>query len=188
MHRRVSRKCTTIIPKEVYSANTMRGIDIPNCSQSAHNRSNTGYTERMQRTIVTDTSFLSRPSISADPADPLDAAIAQDLKETLAAHREECVGMAANMIGEPKRVIAFVDEGLGSAITVMFNPQITAADGEYDACEGCLSLHGKRHTPRFRRIEVDYTTRKGRARHATFADWTAQIIQHEIDHCNGVLI
>ena len=84
--------------------------------------------------------------------------------------------------------IAFVDEGLGSAITVMFNPQITAADGEYDACEGCLSLHGERHTPRFRRIEVDYTTRKGRARHATFTDWTAQIIQHEIDHCNGVLI
>ena len=70
----------------------------------------------------------------------------------------------------------------------MFNPQITAADGEYDACEGCLSLHGERHTPRFRRIEVDYTTRKGRARHATFTDWTAQIIQHEIDHCNGVLI
>lgn len=142
----------------------------------------------MQRTIVTDTSFLSRPSDPADPADPLDAAIAQDLKETLAAHREECVGMAANMIGEPKRVIAFVDEGLGSAITVMFNPQITAADGEYDACEVCLSLHGERHTPRFRRIEVDYTTRKGRARHATFTDWTAQIIQHEIDHCNGVLI
>ena len=96
--------------------------------------------------------------------------------------------MAANMIGEPKCVIAFVDEGLGSAITVMFNPQITAADGEYDACEGCLSLHGERHTPRFRRIEVDYTTRKGRARHATFTDWTAQIIQHEIDHCSGVLI
>ena len=128
------------------------------------------------------------PAFSHVPADPLDAAIAQDLKETLAAHREECVGMAANMIGEPKRVIAFVDEGLGSAITVMFNPQITAADGEYDACEGCLSLHGERHTPRFRRIEVDYTTRKGRARHATFTDWTAQIIQHEIDHCNGVLI
>ena len=142
----------------------------------------------MQRTIVTDTSFLSRPSDPADPADPLDAAIAQDLKETLAAHREECVGMAANMIGEPKRVIAFVDEGLGSAITVMFNPQITAADGEYDACEGCLSLHGERvpcvscNRPRCGGNVVCG------ARHATFTDWTAQIIQHEIDHCNGVLI
>ena len=141
----------------------------------------------MQRTIVTSVPFLSEPSAAADPNDPGDAAIAADLVDTLAANRARCVGMAANMIGKHKRIIVFVDEDLGT-IGVMFNPIITQADGAYDTAEGCLSLEGERRTPRFERIEVDYLTRKGRPRHAAFTGFTAQIIQHEIDHCNGVII
>lgn len=137
---------------------------------------------------MTDVDFLSAPSDPADPADPRDVAVAVDLKDTLDAHRDGCVGMAANMIGERRRVIAFVDEDMGGAIAVMFNPVVTAADGAYDASEGCLSLHGERHAVRHARIEVDYLTARGRRRHATFAGWTAQIIQHEIDHCDGVVI
>ena len=114
--------------------------------------------------------------------------MAQDLKDTLDAHRNGCVGMAANMIGVPKRIIAFVDEDLGGRITVMFNPHITAQDGAYDASEGCLSLNGERHTLRYQRIEVTYEDRRFRERHATFTGFTAQIIQHEIDHCDGVII
>lgn len=96
--------------------------------------------------------------------------------------------MAANMIGVSKSIIAFVDEDFGGRIFVMFNPTITAKDGAYDASEGCLSLKGERRTVRFQRIEVSYADRKFRGRHATFTGFTAQIIQHEIDHCEGIII
>ena len=96
--------------------------------------------------------------------------------------------MAANMIGVPKRIIAFVDEDFGGRIFVMFNPHITTEDGAFDTAEGCLSLQGERRTVRYQRIEVDYMDRKFRERHAAFTGFTAQIIQHEIDHCDGVII
>ena len=139
----------------------------------------------MQRPIMTSLSFLRRP---AEPASADDLPIADDLRDTLEANRSRCVGMAANMIGEAKAIIVFVDEELGGRITVIFNPRITAADGAFDTSEGCLSLKGERRTLRYRRIEVDYQDRCMRERHATFTGWTAQIIQHEVDHCNGIII
>ena len=139
----------------------------------------------MQRPIMTSVSFLRRP---AEPASADDLPIADDLRDTLEANRSRCVGMAANMIGEAKAIIVFVDEELGGRITVIFNPRITAADGAFDTSEGCLSLKGERRTLRYRRIEVDYQDRCMRDRHATFTGWTAQIIQHEVDHCNGIII
>lgn len=139
----------------------------------------------MQRPIMTSLSFLRRP---AEPASAEDLPIADDLRDTLEANRSRCVGMAANMIGEAKAIIAFVDEEMGGRITVMFNPRITAADGAFDTSEGCLSLKGERRTLRYRRIEVDYQDRCMRDRHATFTGWTAQIIQHEVNHCNGIII
>ena len=92
------------------------------------------------------------------------------------------------MIGEAKAIIAFVDEEMGGRIVTMFNPRITAADGAFDTTEGCLSLKGERRTLRYRRIEVEYQDRRMRERHAAFTGWTAQIIQHEVDHCNGIVI
>lgn len=139
----------------------------------------------MQRPIMTSLSFLRRP---AEPASAEDLPIADDLRDTLEANRSRCVGMAANMIGEAKAIIAFVDEEMGGRITVIFNPRITAADGAFDTSEGCLSLKGERRTLRYRRIEVDYQDRCMRERHATFTGWTAQIIQHGVDHCNGIII
>ena len=139
----------------------------------------------MQRPIMTSVSFLRRP---AEPASAEDLPIADDLKDTLEANRSRCVGMAANMIGEAKAIIAFVDEEMGGRITTMFNPRITAADGAFDTSEGCLSLKGERRTMRHRRIEVEYQDRRMRERHATFTGWTAQIIQHGVDHCNGIII
>ena len=139
----------------------------------------------MVRPLMTDTVFLAQ---KAQPADAGDAAVADDLLDTLKAHEDGCVGMAANMIGVGKRIIVFVDEDLGGRITVMLNPVITASDGAFDTQEGCLSLTGERRTLRYRRIEVNYEDRRFRARHATFAGWTAQIIQHEVDHCNGIII
>ena len=139
----------------------------------------------MQRPIMTSLSFLRRP---AAPPGADDLPIADDLRDTLEANRSRCVGMAANMIGEAKAIIVFVDEELGGRITVIFNPRITAADGAFDTSEGCLSLKGERRTLRYRRIEVDYQDRCMRDRHATFTGWTAQIIQHEVDHCNGIII
>ena len=133
----------------------------------------------MQRPIMTSVSFLRRP---AEPASAEDLPIADDLKDTLEANRSRCVGMAANMIGEAKAIIAFVDEEMGGRIVTMFNPRIT------DTTEGCLSLKGERRTMRHRRIEVEYQDRRMRERHATFTGWTAQIIQHEVDHCNGIVI
>ena len=139
----------------------------------------------MQRPIMTSVSFLRRP---VEPASAEDLPIADDLKDTLEANRSRCVGMAANMIGEAKAIIVFVDVELGGRVTTMFNPRITAADGAFDTTEGCLSLKGERRTLRYRRIEVEYQDRRMRERHAAFTGWTAQIIQHEVDHCNGIVI
>ena len=136
----------------------------------------------MVRPIMKDRFFLSQKSA---PATPEDAAIAQDLLDTLAAHRDGCVGMAANMIGVAKRIIVFVDEGTDM---VMFNPELTKCSEPYETEEGCLSLSGTRPTTRYRKITVRYQNAAFQTRQRTFRDWTAQIIQHEIDHCNGILI
>lgn len=139
----------------------------------------------MQRPIMTSRSFLRMPG---EPAGPGDETVVQDLVDTLEANRSRCVGIAANMIGVNKRIIAVVDEELSGRITVMINPTITSSDGAFETEEGCLSLTGERRTMRYRRIEVDFEDRRFRAHHATFAGWTAQIIQHEVDHCNGIII
>jgi len=136
----------------------------------------------MVRPIMKDRFFLSQKS---QPAAPEDAAVAQDLLDTLAAHRDGCVGMAANMIGVAKRIIVFVDEGTDM---VMFNPELTKCSEPYETEEGCLSLSGTRPATRYRKITVRYQNAAFQTRQRTFRDWTAQIIQHEIDHCNGILI
>ena len=111
--------------------------------------------------------------------------MARDLLDTLAAHRDRCVGMAANMIGEAVRIIAFDNEGTDM---VMLNPEIVKAAGRYETEEGCLSLEGLRRTKRYRSVKVRYQNEQLQVRLKTFTGWTAQIIQHEIDHCNGILI
>ena len=137
----------------------------------------------MVRELVHDPILLSRVSESAAKED---WAIAQDLLETLIFHEKGCVGMAANMIGVYKRIIAFNDNG---TYQVMLNPQIVKASEEYDAKEGCLSLLGDpRPTKRFQKIKVQYQTMDMKMRLKTYTGFTAQIIQHEIDHCNGILI
>ncbi|MBT1178250.1 peptide deformylase [Bifidobacterium vespertilionis] len=140
----------------------------------------------MQRPIMTSPSFLRIPSASATSTEA-DLAVARDLADTLAAHAEACVGMAANMIGVSKRIIVFADEATGRAMT-MFNPVIIAKAEPYSAEEGCLSLDGMRETTRYRRITVTYQDRRMREHTAKFEGFTAQIIQHEVDHCDGVLI
>ena len=119
-----------------------------------------------------------------------DLPIAQDLLDTLTAHKDSCVGMAANMIGVKKRIIVFLDEsGRAPTYTVMLNPEIIKKDGPYDAEEGCLSLlGGPRPCKRYKFIKVKYQTLELQVRIKTYTGWTAQIIQHEVDHCNGVLI
>ena len=136
----------------------------------------------MIRSIVKDPIFLSRKSA---PATAADRSVAQDLRDTLMANTDKCVGMAANMIGETKRVIVFLD---GSTPVVMFNPEILAADGEFETEEGCLSLTGTRHTKRYSRVKVRYQDERFVRRVKDLTGWTAQIIQHEVDHCNGILI
>ena len=136
----------------------------------------------MVREIVKDPIFLSMKSVAATKED---LPIAQDLLDTLAAHREGCVGMAANMIGELKRIIVFDNDGTDM---VMFNPEIIKCSEPYSAEEGCLSLPGVRKTKRYRSIKVRYQNADFSVRLKTFTGWTAQIIQHEIDHCNGILI
>lgn len=136
----------------------------------------------MIRPIVKDPVFLARKS---GPATQEDLQTARDLLDTLAAHWEGCVGMAANMIGVPRRVIAFDNQG---TYMVMFNPEIVRCGEPYEAEEGCLSLTGVRKTKRWRSIKVQYQNEQFQTRLKTFTGWTAQIIQHEIDHCNGVLI
>ena len=129
-----------------------------------------------------DEVFLSQ---KAEPATPEDLPIAQDLLDTLAAHKDGCVGMAANMIGVSKRIIAFDNEG---KYMVMFNPEIIKKSSLYEAEEGCLSLTGTRRARRWQSIKVQYQNEQFQTRFKAFTGWTAQIIQHEIDHCAGVLI
>ena len=136
----------------------------------------------MIREICKDEAFLTQQSEAAGPAD---LSAAQDLLDTLAAHKDGCVGMAANMIGVKKRIIAFDNEG---TYAVMFNPVIVKQTGPYEAEEGCLSLAGVRKAKRFQTIKVQWQNEKFQTRLKTFTGWTAEIIQHEIDHCSGVLI
>ena len=136
----------------------------------------------MIREICRDETFLAQ---KAAPATADDLATAQDLLDTLTAHKDGCVGMAANMIGVCKRIIAFDNEG---TYMVMFNPVIVRQSGPYEAQEGCLSLSGVRKTKRFQTIKVQWQNEKFQTRLKTFTGWTAEIIQHEIDHCKGILI
>ena len=136
----------------------------------------------MIQPTMKDPIFLAQKSA---PATKEDLQVAQDLLDTLTAHKDRCVGMAANMIGVAKRIIAFDNEG---KYMVMFNPEIVKRSEPYEAEEGCLSLPGTRKTKRYRSIKVRYQNGQLQTRFKTFTGWTAQIIQHEIDHCNGVLI
>ena len=136
----------------------------------------------MIRPIVTSPIMLRMPSVDATPED---ACIGQDLLDTLAAHTHECVGMAANMIGQRKRIIVVQD---GPRATLMYNPVIVECANEYQTEEGCLSLPGTRPTTRYRRIKVSYLDESFQPVTSTFSGYAAQIIQHEVDHCNGVLI
>ena len=136
----------------------------------------------MIRPIMKDPIFLAQKSA---PATVQDLPVAQDLRDTLDAYREGCVGMAANMIGAAKRIIVFDNEG---KYVTMFNPEIIKYADPYEAEEGCLSLEGKRKTKRYRTIKVRYQNERFQVRLQTFSGWSAQIIQHEIDHCDGILI
>jgi len=137
----------------------------------------------MVRELIHDPILLSRQSA---PATAEDLQVSQDLLDTLFAHKETCVGMAANMIGIHKQIIVFDNEGTPM---VMFNPQIISKSLPYEAEESCLSLlGGPRKTTRYQKIKVQYQTTQLQTRLKTFNGWTAQIIQHEIDHCNGILI
>jgi len=136
----------------------------------------------MVRAIVRDQFFLRIPS---RPATAADAPVADDLLDTLHANAERCVGMAANMIGESMRIIALSD---GGRLMEMFNPVIIKRDGPFDCEEGCLSLDGVRPVRRYRSIKVQWQTRDMKPRVKSFAGFTAQIIQHEVDHLSGILI
>jgi len=141
----------------------------------------------MIKELIHDPIFLAGKS---DIATKEDLQVAQDLLDTLMAHKETCVGMAANMIGVRKRVIAFLDEsGRAPTYTVMLNPEIIKKDGAYDTEEGCLSLlGGRRPFKHYKSIKVKYQTLELQTRIKTYTGWMAQIIQHEIDHCEGILI
>ena len=136
----------------------------------------------MIREICKDVLFLGR---KAEPATPDDLPVAADLLETLAYHKEGCVGMAANMIGVNKRIIAFDNDG---QYMVMFNPEILRKTGPYDTEEGCLSLTGVRPVKRWKTIKVQWQNEQFQTRIKNFTGWTAEIIQHEIDHCEGIII
>lgn len=132
--------------------------------------------------ICRDEAFLAQ---KAEPAAAEDLGTASDLLDTLIAHKDGCVGMAANMIGVNKRMIAFDNEG---EYMVMLNPVIVKKSGAYEAEEGCLSLTGTRKAKRFKSIKVQWQNEKLQTRLKTFTGWTAEIIQHEIDQCEGILI
>jgi len=136
----------------------------------------------MVKPIVKDVIFLGRKSADAT-AD--DLCTAEDLLDTLRANRAGCVGLAANMIGVSKRIIAFDNDG---ELMVMLNPEIIKQSEPYEAEEGCLSLTGTRKTKRWKSIKVQYQNEKFQTRFKTFTGWTAQIIQHEVDHCEGIII
>ena len=134
------------------------------------------------REIMRDEAFLSQ---KAELATLEDLPVAQDLLDTLTAHKDGCVGMAANMIGVCKQIIVFDNEG---TYMVMFNPEVIKKSGPYEAEEGCLSLSGTRKAKRWQSIKVQYQNEQFQTRFKTFTGWTAQIIQHEIDHCEGIMI
>ena len=136
----------------------------------------------MVRAVVRDTFFLSQKS---EPAGRDDDEVVKDLLDTLQANRERCVGMAANMIGVKKRIIVV---STGRVDMAMLNPVILRRSMPYETEEGCLSLEGSRKTTRFETIEVEYRDRSYKRCRQRFKGWTAQIIQHEIDHCNGIII
>ena len=136
----------------------------------------------MIHTINKDHTILSQKS---RPATADDVWIADDLRETLAANAERCVGMAANMIGELVAIIVFDNEG---TYMEMFNPVITQQSGSFEAVEGCLSLEGERKVKRYQYIKVKYQDRNMVSRQKRFSGWTAQIIQHEVDHLGGTII
>ena len=137
----------------------------------------------MVKELMHDPIFLAMKS---EKATAQDLQVALDLQDTLTAHKEACVGMAANMIGVRKRIIVFDNEG---TYMTMFNPEIIKMSGPYDTEEGCLSLlGGPRPCKRYQTIKVQWQNEKFQTRIKTFTGWTAQIIQHEIDHCNGILI
>ena len=136
----------------------------------------------MIREICKAEVFLAQKAEAAT-ADDLNTA--QDLLDTLIAHKDGCVGMAANMIGAAKRIIAVEGE---DGYLVMFNPVILKKSGPYETEEGCLSLTGTRKTKRFQTIKVQWQNEKFQPRIKTFSGWTAEIIQHELDHCDGIII
>ena len=137
----------------------------------------------MVKEVVHDPILLG---IKSEPATKEDLQIAQDLLDTLIANKDACVGMAANMIGIRKRIIVFDNEG---TYMTMFNPEILKASGQYDTAEGCLSLlGGPRPCKRYQTIKVQWQNEQFQTRIKTFTGWPAQIIQHEVDHCNGILI
>ena len=136
----------------------------------------------MIREIIRDETLLAQ---KAEPATPENLPVAQDLLDTLEANKERCVGMAANMIGVNKRIIVFDNEG---TYMLMFNPEIIKQSGPYQTEEGCLSLEGTRPAKRWQSIKVRYQNEKFQERFKTFTGWTAQIIQHEMDHCKGIII
>lgn len=136
----------------------------------------------MVREICRDEAFLAQ---KAEPATAEDLQVALDLLDTLQVHREHCVGMAANMIGSCKRIIAFENDG---KLELMLNPVILKCSGLYEAEEGCLSLTGTRKAKRFRSIKVQWQNERLQLRLKTFTGWTEEIIQHEIDHCEGIII
>ena len=141
----------------------------------------------MVKPIMKDVFFLNQKS---EPATKADHQVIQDLLDTLKANEAGCVGMAANMIGVKKKIIAFLDEsGKKPAYTVMLNPEIIQKKGEYSTEEGCLSLLGEpRKCTRYKSIKVSYMTVDGKPRIKAYEGWTAQIIQHEVDHLSGILI
>lgn len=136
----------------------------------------------MVRSIVKDTLFLGQKSESATQED---TEVVDDLLDTLKANSEHCVGMAANMIGIKKRIIVY---SVGMIGVPMINPVVTKKSKPYETEEGCLSLVGVRKTTRYDIIEVEYLDRNFKKQKQTFSGWTAQIIQHEIDHCDGIVI
>ena len=136
----------------------------------------------MIKPIMKDVLFLGQKS---EPATKADLQVGIDLQDTLAAHREECVGMAANMIGIKKR---FIIVNMGMIDIVMFNPVIRKKSGAYETEEGCLSLTGVRKTTRYEKMEVEYLDQNWKKQKMVLSGWSAQICQHEMDHCDGVII
>ena len=136
----------------------------------------------MIRPIMRDVLFLKKKAV---PATKNDMSVVQDLLDTLKANEAGCVGMAANMIGVKKNIIVVA---VGPFQFAMINPVITKKTGAFQTEEGCLSLDGVRPCTRYKEIEVDYLDTNFKKQHGKYTGWTAQIIQHEIDHCNGIII